>query len=163
MYSRLTHSWLKHWDFILLDMICLEVSFFLAFIIRHGMISSWNISLYRSEAAILLICQLLAVFFGETFSGILKRGYYIEFSNTVKHVVFVMAFALAVLFATKETGTYSRIVFGITGILYVVISYAGRLILKQFVRKNAKKSNQHSIVIVTTKELAKEVIDASAR
>ena len=23
MYSRLTHSWLKHWDFILLDMICL--------------------------------------------------------------------------------------------------------------------------------------------
>ena len=159
MYSRLTHSWLKHWNFILLDMICLEVSFLLAFIIRHGMINSWTLSLYRSEAVILFICQLLAVFFGDSFSGIMKRGYYIEFSNTVKHVMFVMAFALAVLFATKETGTYSRIVFGITGILYVVISYGARLVLKRIVCKNVAKSSQHSMVIVTTKELSKEVIE----
>ena len=68
-------------------------------------------TLYRSEAVILFVCQLLAVFFGETFSGVLKRGYYIEFIHTVKHVLFVMAFALVILFATKETGTYSRIVF----------------------------------------------------
>ena len=159
MYSRLTHSWLKHWEFILLDLVCLEISFFLAFIIRHGMISTWSWSLYRGEATILFVCQLLAVFFSNTFSGILKRGYYIEFLNTVKHVVFVMAFALAVLFATKETGTYSRIVLGVTGILYVVISYGSRLVLKRIIRKNVAKSSQHSMVIVTTKELAKEVIE----
>lgn len=159
MYSRLTHSWLKHWDFILLDLICLEVSFLLAFIIRHGMIHEGTMSVFRGEAVILFVCQLLAVLFGNAFSGVLKRGFYIEFLNTVKHVLFVMAFALLVLFATKETETYSRIVFGITGILYVVIGYSGRLILKYFLHKNASKSSQHSIVIVTTKELAKEVIE----
>ena len=159
MYSRLTHSWLKHWDFILLDMICLEVSFLLAYIIRHGLTNPFVAPSYRSEAVILFVCQLLAVFFSDTFSGVLKRGYYIEFLNTAKHVLFVMAFALLILFAIKETETYSRIVFGITGILYVVISYIGRLVLKRIVRKNATKNSQHSIVIVTTKELAKEVIE----
>lgn len=107
----------------------------------------------------MFVCQLLSVFFSDTFSGILKRGYYIEFLNTLKHVVFVMAFALAILFATKETGTYSRIVLGVTGILYVVISYGSRLVLKRILRKNVSKSSQHSIVLVTTKELAKEVIE----
>ena len=159
MYSRLTHSWLKHWDFILLDLICLEVSFFLAFIIRHGVIHQEAESLFRSEAVILLVCQLLAILCGNTFSGVLKRGFYIEFLNTVKHVLSVMAFALLVLFAIKETEAYSRIVFGITGILYIAISYSCRLILKYFVRKKGSKSNQHSLVIVTTKELAVEVIE----
>jgi len=159
MYSRLTHSWLKHWDFILLDMICLELSFLLAFVIRNNSINIYTMPVYRSEAAILLVCQLLAVFFGDTFSGVLKRGYYIEFLNTVKHVLFVMAFALGILFAIKETGTYSRIVFSITGVMYAFISYVGRLILKQIVRKNVTKSKQHSIIIVTTSDLIEEVID----
>ena len=119
MYSRLTNRWLKHWDFILLDMICLQVSFLLAFIIRHGNISSYMLPLYRSEAVILFVCQLLAIFFGDSFGGILKRGYYIEFLSMAKHVIFVMASALVVLFAIKETETYSRLVFGITAILSV--------------------------------------------
>lgn len=158
MYSRLTNRWLKHWDFILLDMICLQISFLLAFIIRHGLINSGMVSLYRSEAVILFVCQLLAVFFGDSFSGVLRRGYYIEFLSTAKHVMFVMVFALVVLFATKETDTYSRIVFGITGILYVCISYVGRLILKYYVKINAAKKNQFSLVVVTTAQMAEEAV-----
>ncbi len=158
MYSRLTNRWLKHWDFILLDMICLQVSFLLAFIIRHGLINSYMAPLYRSEVVVLFVCQLLAVFFGDTFSGVLKRGYYIEFVSTAKHVIFVMGFALLVLFATKETGTYSRLVFGITAVLYACISYAGRLILKYHLRHNVAKKNQSSLVIVTTEKMAEEVI-----
>lgn len=158
MYSKLSHSWLKHWDFILLDLICLEVSFFLAFIIRHGMIKEYTASLYRSEAAILLICQLLAIFFGESFANVMKRGYYLEFLSTTKHVLMTMAFGLVVLFATKETGTYSRIVFVITGALYVVISYGARVVYKYFIKNNAAKSKQHSLIVVTTKEMAADVI-----
>lgn len=158
MYSRLTNSWLKHWNFILLDMICLQLSFLLAFIIRHGLVNAGNASLYRSEAAILLICQMLAVFFNYTFSGVLKRGYYIEFVSTAKHVMIVMAFTLGVLFATKETDTYSRIVFVFTGILYVVISYVGRLILKYYVKKNAAKKKQHSLIVVTASKVVTDTI-----
>ena len=158
MYSRLTNRWLKHWDFILLDIICLQVSFLLAFIIRHGWLNQYTVTLYRSEAVILFVCQLLAVFFGNSFSGILKRGYYIEFLSTAKHIIFVMGFALVVLFATKETETYSRLVFGITAIAYACISYAGRLILKYYVKKSVARKNQYSLVVVTTQKKAEAAI-----
>ena len=31
MYRKDTDGWLKHWDFILLDMICLQLAFVLAY------------------------------------------------------------------------------------------------------------------------------------
>lgn len=158
MYSRLTNRWLKHWDFILLDIICLQASFLLAFVIRHGGIDSYAAPVYQSEAVILFVCQLLAVFFGSTFSGVLKRGYYIEFLSTAKHVIFVMGAALTVLFATKETETYSRLIFGITAVFYFLVSYGGRLLLKYFVKKNVAKNPLSSLVIVTTGQMVDEVL-----
>lgn len=158
MYSKSSHSWLKHWDFILLDIICLEVSFFVAFLIRQGVPTAWSISMYRSEATILFVCQLLTVFFRNSFSGILKRGYYLEFSGTIKHAVCVMAFTLLILFITKETGTYSRVVLVITGCLYVVTGYVSRMTLKYFVRKSAGKKGKSSLVIVTTVGKAEQVM-----
>ena len=158
MYSRLTNRWLKHWDFILLDIICLQVSFWLAFIIRHGHINDYTATLYRGEAVILFMCQMLAVFFGNSFSGILKRGYYLEFLNTAKHVIFVMGATLVVLFATKETGTYSRLVFAITAVVYASVGYVSRLILKHYVKQNVAKKNQYSLVIVTTQKMAEKTI-----
>lgn len=36
MYRKKTSSWLKHWDFILLDLILLELSYLLAHWLYHG-------------------------------------------------------------------------------------------------------------------------------
>ena len=63
MYSKWTNSWLKHWDFTILDILSLQISFLIAYVIRHGFSNPFGLELYRSEALILLICQLLAVYF----------------------------------------------------------------------------------------------------
>lgn len=157
MYSRLTHSWLKHWDFILLDIICLQVSFLLAFIIRHGEINHFSMQMYKSEAIIFFVCQLLVVFSSRTFSGILRRGHYLEFISMFKHVANIMVVALVVLFAIKETGTYSRIVLLITAVIYVGLGYLGRQLLKMIVKKTSSKGKQYSLVVVTTKGKIEEV------
>ncbi len=158
MYSKLTSSWLKHWDFILVDIFSLELSFLVAYIIRHGYINPFADMLYRSEAIILLLSQLLAILFGSTFSGVLRRGYYLEFVSTVKHVVTTMVFALVILFATKETDTYSRIVFVITGFVYAAISYVTRTVLKSYLKGKAGRNNSLSMVVVTTEKMAQEAI-----
>lgn len=158
MYSRWTNSWLKHWDFILVDLLSLEISFLLAYLIRHGLSNPFVEVIYRGEATVLLVAQLLAVFSLKAFSGVLRRGYYIEFLATCKHVLMVIAVTLAVLFATKETETYSRLVLGITGIIYVVLSYIARIILKHYVRRNVSKKKSNSLVVVTSENLALSVI-----
>ena len=158
MYSKLKSSWLKHWDFILVDMFSLELSFLVAYIIRHSYANPFSDILYRGEAMILLLSQLLAILFCSTFSGVLRRGYYLEFVSTVKHVVTTMVFALVILFATKETGTYSRIVFVITGCVYAVLSYMTRTVLKSYLKGKIRKKNVSSMVVVTTESMAQEAI-----
>lgn len=159
MYSRLSHSWLKHWDFILLDIVCLQVSFLFAFIIRHGAINTYHMQLFTDEAMILFVCQLLVVFSSRTFSGIIRRGYYLEFVSVIKHVANVMVVALVVLFAIKETSTYSRIVLLITAVIYALLGYMGRQLLKIVVKRSVSKGKQYSLVIVTMKEKLGEVVE----
>ena len=36
MYKKKTQSWVKHVDFIILDMLCLNVAFVAAYLYRHG-------------------------------------------------------------------------------------------------------------------------------
>lgn len=53
--------------------------------------------LYRSEAISFILCQIVVVFFSQSYQGILKRGYYGEFTKTVKHVGMVMLLSMAYL------------------------------------------------------------------
>lgn len=158
MYSKFTQNWLKHWDFILVDMLSLQLSFLLAYIIRHGFENPFTQTLYRSEAVILLLAQLLVALFGASFSGVLRRGYYLEFVYTVKHVILTMMFVLVILFATKETDTYSRIVFVITGAVYIAFSYLVRNVLKSYLKRSIKKKNVSSVIVVTTEKMAQEAV-----
>ena len=36
MYKRTDHGWLKHLDFILLDLLCAQLALILAYGLRHG-------------------------------------------------------------------------------------------------------------------------------
>ena len=63
MYRRKAKGWYKHIDFIILDIICLELSFLIAYVIRHGAVNPYHFQLYRSAAMDLLIlyCSLYAI------------------------------------------------------------------------------------------------------
>ena len=47
MYRKNANGWLKHIDFIILDMICLQIAFMLAYFIKNGNIHLYNNFLYR--------------------------------------------------------------------------------------------------------------------
>ena len=36
MYKKSPQGWLKHWDFILVDIICLQLAFVVAYFVRMG-------------------------------------------------------------------------------------------------------------------------------
>ena len=63
MYRKKTSSWLKHWDFILLDLILLELSYLLAHWLYHGTAYYREAPLYRNVffaiAAIDLVVGLM--------------------------------------------------------------------------------------------------------
>ena len=81
MYKKGLKGWLKHFDFILLDMICLQIAFLLAYVIRHDSGSPYIVPLYRNMAIFMELLDIVVMFFYETLSNVLKRGYFREFAD----------------------------------------------------------------------------------
>lgn len=102
MYQRESKGWFKHYDFILLDLICLQIAFFLAYVIRGVGWNPYSHLLYRNMAIFIEAADIVVIFFFETLKNVLKRGHYVEFIETLKHVLIVCAVSMSYLFLIKE-------------------------------------------------------------
>ena len=103
MYRRNERGWFKHLDFLMVDLVALELSFAVAVLLRFGFAGPADASLYGKVAVLLVIIHCCVVFFDESYHGILRRGYLIEAKATVKHVVLVVGLLLLYLYLTKQT------------------------------------------------------------
>ena len=105
MYRKNAKGWLKHIDFIILDMICLQIAFVVAYFIKNGNIHLYNNFLYRNMAIIIELADLMVLLIFGTLKGVLKRGHYQEFVKTPKHGLIVCLFSGLYLF-TAQTGIF---------------------------------------------------------
>ena len=63
MNQKSLKGWMKHWDFILIDIICLQLCFAVAFRLRIGYGSPYSDARFQFQPLLLLVSQLLVVFF----------------------------------------------------------------------------------------------------
>lgn len=159
MYRKSSKGWLKHSDFILLDLISLQVAFILAYFFRHGLHNPYSNSVYLDVALFILLVDTVVMFFTDTLKNVLKRGYYQEFAATVKHAVIVELLVALYLFVVQEGEIFSRIVLFTMGVLYAFITYAVRVLWKCVLGKQMRDGGNRSLLIVTTKDVATTVVD----
>ena len=154
MYQKQSKGWKKHLDFILLDLISLYLAYILAIFIRHKTLVTLQNNLYWSMFFVFFFIQFSVSVFGESFKNVLKRGYYRELVKTVYHTLLVILIATFYLFVIKEGNEYSRITMAITCGLYVCISYAARLLWKQYLLKWGFFDTRNcSLLVLTTEKL----------
>lgn len=153
MYRRKPQGWLKHIDFFLLDIGSLVFAFAAAGVARHGVNWLGNQS-YMGIFAFYVFAVALIHVVNNTFSGVLKRGYYKEFVHTLKHVALVELFAIAYLFATKQGEDHSRIIIGLVAVFYMLLSYGIRLLWKRFLRKRNFMAKAASLYLIVSEDLA---------
>lgn len=159
MYRRATRGWLKHFDFMLIDFMCLEFSLLLAYNIRQGVGNPFVVSLYRNMAVTLFLIEIMVVFFFETLKNVLKRGMYRELVVTVKHVCLIVLLSSFYLFLTQSGGEYSRLILVVTGGIYLAISYVTRIIWKKYLlSKNTLAGKGRSLLIVTAESMIETVV-----
>lgn len=164
MYQKNGSSWLKHLDFIILDLICMEVSFLLSYVFRNGKMFRLSDDNYRDVEIILLFIFFVVVFFNESYSGILRRGYFKEFVAVFKHVTYIIATMLVYLFFVKQSSTYSRVIFISMWGIYIVLSYVTRLAWKQNIKRRVdKQEGKRSLLLVTSADVASEVVKTILR
>ena len=151
MYKKTTKGWSKHLDFILMDMLCFYLSFFIANFIRHRTRNLFINEFYINFAIILAALHLIFVFFGEPYEGVLRRGYFEELKHTIQHVTGVVVGMFVYMFLFKITEEYSRIVVIAFWGLSIVCIYTERLLMKKVIRHRAQKSKNQEYLLVVSK------------
>lgn len=158
MYTTKTQGWRKHIDFILLDLAVLQLAFALAYVTRHGMLNPYANPLYRNLAIVYGLVDFLVLILNRSMKNVLKRGYFKEMEQTVRHVFLVMVLVSLYMFSVQSGEEYSRITFYLTAIYYVALGYLTRLGWKRMLLRRKRDIHASALYFITTRDRAEQVI-----
>lgn len=159
MYRKNASGWLKHIDFIILDMICLQIAFVMAYFIKNGNIHLYNNFLYRNMAIIIELADLMVLLIFGTLKGVLKRGHYQEFVKTLKHGFIVCLLAVLYLFTVQKGIFFSRFILFLTIGIYFILTYIVRELWKTHIKKGVNSGKRRKLLLVTSSTIADKVIE----
>jgi len=151
MQIKSKYSWVKHLDFMIVDLISLFLSFLLSYYLKFQNLNFAENDEWTRYLFLVLILSIVINFFVNPYSGILRRSYYMEIIRAFQLAIYNLLFASLVFFAFKIGASYSReMSFYMYG-LYFVLS-----LLLKFLWKKLLVSGK--IVVKTTKQIPLFVI-----
>lgn len=143
---------MKHVDFIILDILCLQVALTLAYACSGYGWDIYTPILYRNVAMFLGLADLMLLICRETMKGVIRRGHFREFIMTVKQAVFIEGIALLYLFLLQEGQNYSRLVLLLMPVCYSVVAYAVRELWKWHLQKKKTSDEGKSALLIAASE-----------
>ncbi len=158
MYKKNSSGWLKHLDFIVLDLLCVQLAFYVSYVLRHGDWNPYAVPLYRNMAIFAELADLIVIFIFESYKNVLKRGYYKEFALSVKQAVMFVLVCSLYLITIQDGDDYSRITLFMTSGIYGVLTYVVRILWKRYLESRMKNGGDSSLIIVTTSSIAEEIV-----
>lgn len=149
----------KHIDFILLDIVCVEASFLLAYFFRSLSGSLKAFESYYMINMFILLMHFCVVFWTECYSGIIRRGCIQEVKQVLKHNCFMLGGVLAILFGMKETDSYSRLLIGYFFVIDMILMFIIRTLWKKVIfHRNKKAKHSSKVIIATNKDSAEAIV-----
>ncbi|MBU5474261.1 sugar transferase [Roseburia sp. MSJ-14] len=155
MYKKQKTGWVKHLDFLIIDLICLEMAFLASFGIKFGdraLVSSIVKEYYVRLAIVLLLMDLCIVFLLEAYTGILRRNKVQELRAVIVHCSIVFAAVTVYLWGTKQSEIYSRQVIMVFWGLAIFFEYFARCAWKIYIRQKMIRGKRFSQLIVITED-----------
>ena len=137
---------------MVLDMICLQLAFILAYALRGKGMNLYGDILYRNMAIFLGMADLVVIFTAGTMKSVLKRSHYKEFVATLKQSIIVGVLAIIYLFMIQEGQSFSRMILITTVVIYLLLSYGTREIWKNSLHKKMENGGDKKLLIVTSKD-----------
>ncbi len=160
MYRQEKNRWLKHLDFMMLDMFCLEFAFLMSCILRNGWEWPFEDDSYAKFGAVILLLHVCVVFFLDSYKNIVKRGYLTEIKLVVKHNSAILLSAFVYLFATKQTAAYSRIIITLMWGIGCCIMAGARLVWKRVVRMQIWRGKKgRTVLVISDSQNIEYIID----
>ena len=158
MYRKNSSGWIKHADFIILDLLCVQLAFYLSYVLHQGDWNPYVVPLYRNMAVFVELADIIIIFVFESYKNVLKRGYYKEFVVAVKQAVMLLLLESLYLISVQDGNAYSRTALFLMSILYCLLTYGVCVLWKQRLKHQMKSGGENSLIIITTSTIADTVV-----
>ena len=155
MHIKGKYSWLKHLDFMVLDILSLAVAFVMAIGIRFGDFSLVTSDSWKTLLLIACLMDLLVILFTNPFSGIFRRYGSEELLRAAMLTGYNGLLLFLLLYVLKLGTNYSRLTVFIMYGLYFVLSLTLRMAWKAVLRSGKvgmMEKMRKSIFVVGTRE-----------
>lgn len=155
MYKKRKKSWVKHLDFLVIDIICLEVAFFVSFFIRLGGMAELASAMweyYIRLAVLIILMDICLVFFFESYTGILRRNKIQEMKSTATHCTMVFLVVVLYIWGMKQGDIYSRQILFVFWGLSIIFEYFSRCAWKIIVRHRMIYGKRFTKMIIITED-----------
>ena len=164
MYKKESISWLKHLDFIIMDIVFQIGAFIFAGVCRLGWSELFLYEPINKMLIVLILIDIVVLFFVEPYKHILKRNKYQELKATVIHGTTIFLGIVLYMYTTKQSELYSRTILFLFWMFVILFEFVGHLFLKKIVRKHILNSKDRSnLLVVTTSELATACLNEFAK
>ena len=159
MNRKHTKGWMKHGDFIILDILLLQACFVFTYWIFHGISSPYANDNFQYLAILMFMGQVVVILFSSHYRSIIRRKAIDEIIAIAIYSLEIMAVTLVFLFMVKRSSQFSRLqVFVTTGMFWLVDFCVKQLNKKRVLRALKRDSNQKRLVLVTSRKYVEEAI-----
>lgn len=150
---------IESYGLFLLDVLCITVSYALAYLIRFCGAESalGNREIAQIYLPFLLICMLNS-FFTNEYKHFFQRGYYYELIRVVRYNFLLFLATGAYIYAFRLELEFSRLLLGYFVVINAAVTYLVRIAFKRYMQLYYKKSKGSDKVIVVTTEAEVETV-----
>lgn len=155
MYKRRLQGWARHLDLFIIDLIWLHVSFFGAYVLRHGFVNFYSNRLYLSMGLIMLLLNTVYITILDPFRNILTRSTFVEVKEAIKQTIYIVLLSSLVMFFTQEGIAFSRITLLMTALIYFIGILIIRTIWKNYRLRHKDSSHNPTMLLLSSKKIIK--------
>lgn len=123
MHIKGKSSWIKHLDFILLNLLSVIISFSIAYYIKFNDFGFISSNSWRTALVLMCLINLVVTFMTNSFSGIFRRPYYEDAVKLVLFTVYSFIIVSILFYIMKVGAMYSRVTIVLTFCIYYVIAF----------------------------------------
>ena len=159
MNRKKKYGWWKHIDFMIIDLICIQIAYLVSYFFRHDTLRLYReTSLYAHVNILLIIIDICYVLLRSTYKNILKRSFIREIESVLVHNIVMWGLVMAYLYVTKQAFWFSRQVFLTSFGFTIIFMLVGRFLWKLNVRRIVWKGNKDNLLTYVQKNVIDEVM-----
>lgn len=139
MHQKKQKTWTKHFDFMFLDLLFVEISFVLSYIFRFGIEQALGL-LKRNTSTEPYHYMMLMILF--------LHFAIMVFANQYSNIIYMLIGIVVVLFMIQSSDSYSRIVVFVWPVIGTFLMFVYKYFYKKYLRKVVNRPENQSCMLL---------------